>query len=117
VVTVNPTGLPLALFDSFLPSDLCQNFKDTNGGTEGMSPVSFQPMLQKLTTPATTWDSLYLPPIATRLNALLSGNLVLTDSDISLSPYLCGFESQTTGTLSPFFSTFTDSELEAYEYR
>lgn len=37
VVTVNSTGSPEAVFDSLAPSDLCPNFKDGNGGTEGMS--------------------------------------------------------------------------------
>ena len=35
VVTVNSTGSPEALFDSLSPSDLCPNFVDGNGGTEG----------------------------------------------------------------------------------
>ena len=32
-------------------------------------------------------------------------------------PYLCGFESQITGILSPFCSIFTDDELKNYQYR
>lgn len=35
VITVNSTGSPEALFDSLSPSDLCPNFVDGNGGTEG----------------------------------------------------------------------------------
>ena len=66
---------------------------------------------------ATQWDAIYRPPITKRLNALITGDLVFTDSDIGIFPYLCGFESQITGILSPFCSTFTDAELRNYEYR
>jgi acid phosphatase len=76
VITVNSTGSPEALGDSLSPSDLCPTFVDGNGGTY-----------------ATTWNSIYLPPITTRLNALLTGNLIFTNSDVSGFPYLCGFES------------------------
>ncbi len=47
---------------------------------------------------------------------MITGDLTFTTSDVSLFPYLCGFESQITGTLSPWCSTFTDAELEQYEY-
>lgn len=66
---------------------------------------------------ATDWDAIYRPPITKRLNSLISGDLVLVDADIGIFPYLCGFESQITGVLSPFCSTFTDTELKNYEYR
>jgi len=66
---------------------------------------------------ATTFDSVYLSPITSRLNALITGNLTFDDSDVSLFPYLCGFESQITGILSPWCSVFTSSELLSYEYR
>lgn len=116
VVTVAATASPLALFDSLAPSDLCPNFKDGNGGTYGLSLFSLQSTtsLQEI---ATDWDAIYLPPITARLNALLSGNLTLTTSDVGIFPYLCGYESQITGILSPFCSTFTDAELAQYEYR
>lgn len=99
VITVNSTGSPQALFDSLSPSDMCPNFKDGNGGTA-----------------ATNWSSIYLPPITARLNALITGNLTLATTDVSIFPYLCGFESQITGTLSPWCSVFTDEELRQYEY-
>jgi hypothetical protein len=35
VITVNSTGSPEALFDSLSPSDLCPNFVDASGGTNG----------------------------------------------------------------------------------
>ncbi|KAH8682989.1 histidine phosphatase superfamily [Tricladium varicosporioides] len=99
VITVNSTGSPQALFDSLSPSDMCPNFKDGNGGTA-----------------ATNWSSIYLPPITARLNALITGNLTLATTDVSIFPYLCGFESQITGALSPWCSVFTDEELRQYEY-
>lgn len=37
VITVNSTGSPDALFNSLSPGDLCPNFEDGNGGSEGMS--------------------------------------------------------------------------------
>ncbi|KAH8594811.1 histidine phosphatase superfamily [Bisporella sp. PMI_857] len=100
IFTINAKGSPKALFDSLAPSDLCPNFKDENGGDA-----------------VTTWDASYLPSITARLNRLITGNLTLTTSDVSIFPYLCGYESQITGRLSPFCSTFTDSELEQYQYR
>jgi hypothetical protein len=100
VVTVSSTASPQALGNSLSPSDLCPNFVDGNGGTS-----------------ATTWDSIYLPPITARINALLKGNLIFTGSDVSIFPYLCGFESQIVGKLSPCCGTFTDEELKDYEYR
>ncbi|PQE31175.1 histidine acid phosphatase protein [Rutstroemia sp. NJR-2017a WRK4] len=99
VITINSTGSEQALFDSLGPSDLCPAFVDGNGGTQ-----------------ATTWNNIYLPPILKRLEKLIDGNLNLTTSDISSAPYLCGFESQITGTLSPWCSVFTDQELAQYEY-
>jgi len=100
VITVNSTGPPEALGDSLSPSDFCPAFVDGNGGTY-----------------ATKWDSIYLPPITARLNALLTGTLTLTDLDVSNFPYLCSFESQITGYLSPWCGVFTDEELTNHEYR
>jgi hypothetical protein len=93
-------GSPEAVGNSLSTSDLCPAFVNRNGGTY-----------------ATTWDSIYLPPITARLNALLNGNLTFTDSDVSGFLYLCGFKSQVTGQLSPWCGVFTDEELKAYEYR
>ncbi|KAG9232766.1 histidine phosphatase superfamily [Amylocarpus encephaloides] len=100
VITVNSTGSPLALFDSLAPSDGCPTFVDGNGGDE-----------------ATKWNSIYLPPITARLNTLIaSGSLDITDADTRIMPYLCGYESQITGTLSPWCGVFDDAELRGYEY-
>ncbi|TGO83716.1 hypothetical protein BPOR_0603g00060 [Botrytis porri] len=95
VVTINSTGSELALFDSLSPSDLCPSFVDGN---------------------ETTWNSIYLPPIHVRLQSLIKGNLNFSTTDVSIMPYLCGFESQITGTLSPWCGVFTDEELKQYEY-
>ncbi|KAL3454362.1 histidine phosphatase superfamily [Aspergillus insuetus] len=86
--------------NSLATSDQCPNFKDVSGGDY-----------------ATTWDSIYLPPITKRLNKLIRGNLTLTDSQVSIFPYLCGFESQITGSVSPFCGIFTKKEIQQYEYR
>ncbi|APA14442.1 hypothetical protein SS1G_06333 [Sclerotinia sclerotiorum 1980 UF-70] len=99
VVTINSTGSDAALFDSLSPSDLCPAFVDGNGGTEYV-----------------TWNSIYLPPIQARLESLITGNLKFSTTDISIMPYLCGFESQITGKLSPWCGVFTDEELKKYEF-
>ncbi|OJJ62518.1 hypothetical protein ASPSYDRAFT_649305 [Aspergillus sydowii CBS 593.65] len=86
--------------NSLATSDQCPNFEDASGGDY-----------------STTWDSIYLPPITKRLNKLIHGNLTLTDSQVSIFPYLCGFESQITGSISPFCDIFTEKEILEYEYR
>ncbi|CAE6448327.1 unnamed protein product [Rhizoctonia solani] len=62
------------------------------------------------------WDNIYLPPILKRLQKYIKG-VNITTSDISIMPYLCGFETQITGKLSPFCDIFTESEFKQYEYR
>lgn len=99
VATVNSTGSSAATGNSLSPSDSCPLFSDDSGGDN-----------------ATTFASVYLPPITARINAMLSGNLTFADSDVSLFPYLCGFESQIVGKLSPWCGVFTDEELLSYEY-
>lgn len=99
VVTVNSTGSTAAVGDSLAPSDSCPLFDDDSGGDN-----------------ATEFAGIYLPPIVDRMNALLTGNLTFDASDVSLFPYLCGFESQIVGKLSPWCGTFNDSELLQYEY-
>ncbi|CZT06049.1 related to 3-phytase B precursor [Rhynchosporium graminicola] len=99
VISVDAKNLPAGLFNSLSPSDLCPNFVDGNGG-------DYQ----------TKYKTTFLPAITARLNALITGDLKFTDNEVFLFPYLCGFESQITGTLSPFCSIFTDDELKQYEY-
>lgn len=50
-----------------------------------------------------------------RVNSLVDG-IDFTAGDILQMPYLCGFESQITGRLSPWCGVLTDEELEYYEY-
>jgi hypothetical protein len=47
---------------------------------------------------------------------MITGDLNFTTTDVSIMPYLCGFESQITGRLSPWCGVFTDAELKQYEY-
>jgi hypothetical protein len=98
VVSVTSKGFAGATGNSLSPSDTCPNFVDTSGSTQ-----------------QAIWQSIYVPPIQKRLQALISGNLTLTTSDITQIPYLCGFESQITGRLSPWCSVFTDDELNSYD--
>jgi hypothetical protein len=63
-----------------------------------------------------SWRSIWLPPFIQRLSQFIHGNLTLDDSSWGDFPYVCGFESQITGRLSPFCDTFTQDELEQYEY-
>ena len=98
VYTLNSSD-PRSLANSLGPSDLCPNYDDDSGGTN-----------------ATTWANTYLPPIVTRLNGLLSGSLTFDAADVSLFPYLCGFETQIKGTTSPWCGVFMESELREYEY-
>ncbi|KAE9374395.1 phosphoglycerate mutase-like protein [Stipitochalara longipes BDJ] len=99
VISVNSTGSPQALFDSLSPSDQCPLFVDGNGGTEQVS-----------------WNDIYLPPILERIQTMITGDLGFDVTDVSIMPYLCGFESQITGTLSPWCGVFSDAELKQYEY-
>ncbi|KAE8147978.1 histidine phosphatase superfamily [Aspergillus avenaceus] len=90
---------PAAVGNSLATSDQCPDFQDTGGGRY-----------------VSTWEEAYLPPITARLNALLSGNLTLTDDQVKLFPYLCGFETQITGRVSPWCGVFGEQEVLAYEY-
>ena len=99
VVSVTSTGFPGAVGDSLSPSDICPKFADTQGAAQQAE-----------------WAAVFLPPIKQRLQALIAGNLTLTDADVLQIPYLCGFESQITGRLSPWCGVFTDDELKSYEY-
>ncbi|KAK2017500.1 histidine acid phosphatase [Colletotrichum eremochloae] len=99
VISVTSRGFPGGIGDSLAPSDMCPTFKDTEGDDA-----------------VTQWNSIYIPPIQARLQALIEGNLTLTPGDISQIPYLCGYESQITGRLSPWCNIFTDEEFLQYEY-
>ncbi|KAH8909067.1 histidine acid phosphatase [Coniochaeta sp. PMI_546] len=99
VIAVTSKGFPAAVGDTLAPSDMCPLFADSEGSAY-----------------TSQWNAVYIPPIRKRLQALITGNLTLTDTDISQIPYLCGFESQITGRLSPWCGVFTDEELRQYEY-
>lgn len=100
VYVLNSTD-PRSIANSLGASDSCPTYSDNSGGSN-----------------ATAWANVYLPPITARLNALTSppGALNLTATDIVNFPVLCGFESQITGTTSPWCATFNETELRAYEY-
>ncbi|KAK6952203.1 hypothetical protein Daesc_006736 [Daldinia eschscholtzii] len=99
IISVTPRGFPASVGDSLAPSDMCPNFKDSEGGEY-----------------KSTWDAIWIPPVQDRLQKLIKGNLSLTASDIAQIPYLCGFESHITGRLSPWCDVLTDEELKQYEY-
>jgi len=89
---------PRSIANSLAPSDLCPNYVDNSGGAN-----------------ATTWANIYVPPIVTRINKLLQG-LQFNSSDVTVFPYLCGFETQITGRRSPWCDVFTEEETLQYEY-
>lgn len=90
---------PASWMNSLASSDLCPAYDD-----EGGSPYIDQ------------WQAIYLPPIVSRLNSEIKGNFNFTQSEVSIIPYLCGFESQITGKRSPFCDIFTEEEILQYEY-
>ena len=89
---------PRSIANSLAPSDLCKNYNDSSGGSL-----------------AVQWSNIYVPPIVSRINSLLSG-LQFNSSDISTFFTLCGFESQITGRLSPWCGVLLDKEILEYEY-
>ncbi|KAF1830149.1 phosphoglycerate mutase-like protein [Decorospora gaudefroyi] len=97
IYALNSTD-PASWGNSLATSDLCKAYHDTGG-----SPYT------------NTWASMYLPPITNRLNARIQG-FNFTQSEISIIPYLCGFETQITGRRSPFCNIFTADEILQYEY-
>ncbi|KAI1153552.1 histidine acid phosphatase [Nemania diffusa] len=100
VISVTSRGFTESIGNSLSPSDSCPSFVDLNGGSY-----------------KTTFDNtVYIPRIQSRLQRLIDGNFTLLANDVDQIPYLCGFESQITGRLSPFCDVFTDDELKYYEY-
>jgi len=90
---------PASWMNSLATSDLCKAYDD-----EGGSPYKDE------------WDAIYLPPIRSRLNAKIQGAFNFTQWDVSIIPYLCGFETQITGRRSPFCELYTEEEVLQYEY-
>ena len=91
---------PSAVADSLATSDSCPTYDDQSGSAQ-----------------TKVWDSIYLPPIVERLRPFVTGDLDLNTTDLSVFPYLCGFESQITRRQSPFCGVFTPEEILQYEYR
>lgn len=63
------------------------------------------------------WQSMFMPPIAARLNQNLAGsNLTLTDTEYLMD--LCPFNTvaSRTGTISPFCALFSTEEWHQYDY-
>ena len=98
IYVLNPKD-PRAIANSLGPSDACPTYADTEGGNY-----------------TATWNNLYLPPIAKRINGLLKGNLNFTASDVSIFPTLCTYETAITGKRSQWCNVFSDSELRDFEY-
>ncbi|EPE03039.1 histidine acid phosphatase [Ophiostoma piceae UAMH 11346] len=99
VVSVTSKVYTDAIGNSLAPSDQCPRFNDASGGAW-----------------YTNWTNTYSAPIQQRLQALITGNLTLTQNDVTQIPYLCGFESQIKGKLSPYCAVYTDLELQYYQY-
>ncbi|KAJ5221768.1 phosphoglycerate mutase-like protein [Penicillium citrinum] len=100
VVSVNSTGSASAIGNSLGPSDSCPKFASTSSGG----------------TNVTDFDNTWVPKVLKRVNSLVKGNLTFTESDLLLFPYLCGYESQITGNLSPWCGVLTEDELHKYAY-
>ncbi|KAF1979613.1 acid phosphatase PHO12 precursor [Bimuria novae-zelandiae CBS 107.79] len=90
---------PASWMNSLATSDLCPAYEDEEGGAH-----------------IDHWQSIYLPPIVSRLNARINGDFNFTQQEVKIIPYLCGFETQITGKRSPFCDIFTDEEILQYEY-
>ena len=60
------------------------------------------------------WGSIYLPPIAKRLNRLLPGVNLSTDN-VHGALYACAYDLAAHGA-SPWCGAFTQSEIEDFEY-
>ncbi|KAI9172358.1 putative inactive purple acid phosphatase [Paramyrothecium foliicola] len=98
IVSITNKGFIGQLGNTLAPSDMCPTFKDDSS------------------VQTAAWRSKWLPSFIERLSQYIDGDLKLDDSQWNDFPYICGFESQITGRLSPFCDTFTQEELEAYEY-
>jgi acid phosphatase len=98
-VSVTGRGFPEQLGNTLAPSDMCPTFKDDSGKQQD------------------EWRSRWLPAFIERLSQYIDGDLTLDDGTWGNFPYICGFESQITGYLSPFCDTFTQEELDQFEYQ
>ncbi|KAJ5869021.1 hypothetical protein N7455_003962 [Penicillium solitum] len=100
VVSVNSTGSPAAIGNSLGPSDSCPAFSSISSGGNNV----------------TNWDATWLPRALHRINSQVRGNLTFDETDILFFPYLCAYESQIEGRLSPWCDVFAENELRDYAY-
>ncbi|CAG8922113.1 unnamed protein product [Penicillium salamii] len=100
VVSVNSTGSPKAIGNSLGPSDSCPAFGAISSGGDNV----------------TNWQATWLPKATHRINSLIKGNLTFDESDVLFFPYICAYESQITGRLSPWCDVFKKHELRDYAY-
>ncbi|OJJ47345.1 hypothetical protein ASPZODRAFT_16025 [Penicilliopsis zonata CBS 506.65] len=100
VVSVNSTGSVSAIGNSLGPSDSCPLYAATSSGGDNV----------------TDFDATWLPATTARVNKLVSGNLTFSETDVTFFPYLCAYESQILGRLSPWCDVFTQDELKNYAY-
>ncbi|CAI7597179.1 unnamed protein product [Penicillium glandicola] len=100
VVSVNSTGSPTAIGNSLGPSDSCPAFASISSGGNNV----------------TNWDAMWLPQTVNRINSKIRGNLTFDETEILFFPYMCAYESQIEGRLSPWCDVFTKDELRNYAY-
>ncbi|KAJ5951590.1 uncharacterized protein N7479_010003 [Penicillium vulpinum] len=100
VVSVNATGSAAAIGNSLGPSDLCPSFAATNSGGNNV----------------TNWDATWLPKAVKRMNSKVNKDLKFTETDVLFFPYICAYESQIVGRVSPWCDVFTQDELRNYAY-
>ncbi|KAH7311483.1 histidine acid phosphatase [Stachybotrys elegans] len=98
VVSVTSRGFPDQLANTLAPSDMCPTFRDDPD------------------TQMSAWQSRWLPAFIERQYQHIEGDLTLDNGTWNDFMYICGFESQIRGRMSPFCDTFTQEEMEQYEY-
>ena len=136
VVSVNSTGSPAAIGNSLGPSDSCPAFGSISSGGNNVTNCKFHDaisvLLVKIDVPhlkpvsgaisltmyahITIGDATWLPRALHRINSQIRGNLTFDETDILFFPYLCAYESQIEGRLSPWCGVFTENELRNYAY-
>ncbi|KAJ6147165.1 hypothetical protein N7497_009147 [Penicillium chrysogenum] len=100
VVSVNSTGSPAAIGNSLGPSDSCPAFGSISSGGDNV----------------TNWDATWLPKVVHRINSEIKGNLTFDETEVLFFPYMCAYETQIEGRLSPWCDVFTEQELRNYAY-
>jgi hypothetical protein len=106
VVSVNSTGSVSAIGNSLGPSGSCPEFAATSSGGKNVTDCKFADPIPV--------DTTWAPKALKLINSLISGNLTFDETDILFFPYLCGYESQITGRLSPWCGVLTEDELRYY---